>query len=60
MRSRPYLWGPWFIAGGLAFATATALYVRRHDDRREVRLYGATGTFAALLLSLLSTTTGIG
>ncbi len=55
-----YLWGPWFIAGGLAFATATALYVRRHDDRHGVRLYGAAGAIGALLLSLLSTVTGIG
>lgn len=55
-----YLWGPWFIAGGLAFAAATTRYVRRYDGRREVRLYGTVGALGALLLSLASTVTGIG
>ncbi|MEE4417892.1 DUF3995 domain-containing protein [Streptomyces bugieae] len=55
-----YLWGPWFIVGGLAFAAATTRYVRRQDVRREVRLFGATGALGALLLSMVSTVTGIG
>ncbi|WP_267802033.1 DUF3995 domain-containing protein [Streptomyces sp. H27-H5] len=55
-----YLWGPWFIAGGLAFAAAATRYVRRHDGRREVRLYGSAGALGALLLSLASVVTGIG
>ncbi|MFE4634524.1 DUF3995 domain-containing protein [Streptomyces sp. NPDC056773] len=55
-----YLWGPWFIAGGLAFAAAATRYVRRHDARREVRLYGSAGALGALLLSLASAVTGIG
>ncbi|MFI5831434.1 DUF3995 domain-containing protein [Streptomyces sp. NPDC051578] len=55
-----YLWGPWFIVGGLAFAGATALYVRQCDDRRKLRLYGAVGAVGALVLSLASTATGIG
>ncbi|MGW8760909.1 DUF3995 domain-containing protein [Streptomyces sp. NPDC055815] len=55
-----YLWGPWFIAGGLAFAAATTRYVRQHDGRREVRLYGSVGALGALLLSLASVVTGIG
>ncbi|MFD8411045.1 DUF3995 domain-containing protein [Streptomyces sp. NPDC059650] len=55
-----YLWGPWFIAGGLAFAAATTHYVRRHDGRREVRFYGSAGALGALLLSLASVATGIG
>lgn len=55
-----YLWGPWFIIGGLAFAAAGALYARRHEDRRSLLLYGAGGAFGALALSLASTTTGIG
>ncbi|MFJ6613490.1 DUF3995 domain-containing protein [Streptomyces sp. NPDC091289] len=54
------LWGPWFIAGGLAFAAADARYVCRHDGRREVRLCGAAGALSALLLSLVSVATGIG
>ncbi len=57
-----YLWGPWFIVGGLAFAGATALYVRHRDDdrRRKLLLYCAVGTLGALLLSVASTVTGIG
>ncbi|MER6046336.1 DUF3995 domain-containing protein [Streptomyces sp. NPDC001793] len=61
-----YLWGPWFIAGGLAFAGATALYLRhlrqlRHrGDRRRLRLYCAAGALGALALSVSSTVTGIG
>lgn len=55
-----YLWGPWFIVGGLAFAAAATNYIRRHDDRREVRLYGYVGALGALFLSLASVVTGIG
>ncbi|MFE0186605.1 DUF3995 domain-containing protein [Streptomyces sp. NPDC058989] len=55
-----YLWGPWFIVGGLAFAVATTRYVRRLDALGEVRLYGAVGALGALLLSLASMITGIG
>ncbi|MGD3109835.1 DUF3995 domain-containing protein [Streptomyces sp. YGL11-2] len=55
-----YLWGPWFIVGGLAFAVAAARYVRRHEDRRVVQVYGAVGALGALLLSMASTATGIG
>ncbi|WP_329201537.1 DUF3995 domain-containing protein [Streptomyces sp. NBC_00667] len=55
-----YLWGPWFIIGGLAFAGATALHARQRDDRYKLRLYGAAGALGALLLSLASTATGIG
>ncbi|MFI1972076.1 hypothetical protein [Streptomyces cinnamoneus] len=55
-----YLWGPWFIVGGLAFAGATALYVRRNDGRRKLRIHGAVGALGALFLSVISTVTGIG
>ncbi|MFJ4585293.1 DUF3995 domain-containing protein [Streptomyces echinatus] len=55
-----YLWGPWFIVGGLAFAAATSQYVRQCRDRRELRLYGAVGALGALALSVASTATGIG
>ncbi|MFF3920189.1 DUF3995 domain-containing protein [Streptomyces sp. NPDC001852] len=55
-----YLWGPWFIMGGLAFAGATVLYLAKRDDRRRLRLYGAVGALGALVLSLASTATGIG
>ncbi|MFC0842566.1 DUF3995 domain-containing protein [Streptomyces noboritoensis] len=55
-----FLWGPWFIAGGLAFAAAVTHYVRRCDRRRTVRLYGCAGALGALFLSLASTVSGIG
>ncbi|MEH6373231.1 DUF3995 domain-containing protein [Streptomyces sp. KLMMK] len=55
-----YLWGPWFIVGGLAFTAATTQYVCRHGTSREMRLYGAVGALGALLLSLASAVTGIG
>ncbi|MEV0532003.1 DUF3995 domain-containing protein [Kitasatospora sp. NPDC050463] len=55
-----YLWGPWFIVGGLLFAAATTRYARRHDDRRGLRLLGGIGALGALLLSLASTVAGIG
>ncbi|MFF7589321.1 DUF3995 domain-containing protein [Kitasatospora purpeofusca] len=50
-----YLWGPWFIAGGLAFAAATARHL--HPGGRR---FAATGAIGALLLSLAATATGIG
>ncbi|WP_328954243.1 DUF3995 domain-containing protein [Kitasatospora purpeofusca] len=55
-----YLWGPWFIAGGLAFAAATAHYLRHHPDPRPARIRATLGAAGALLLSLASTATGIG
>ncbi|MCX4756968.1 DUF3995 domain-containing protein [Kitasatospora purpeofusca] len=50
-----YLWGPWFLAGGLAFAAATAPHLRPVGRR-----FAATGALGALLLSLASTATGLG
>ncbi|MCY0924284.1 hypothetical protein OS965_40360 [Streptomyces sp. H27-G5] len=55
-----YLWGPWFIVGGLAFAWATALHVRPREERGKLRLYGAVGALGALALSVASTATGVG
>ncbi|MEV0188100.1 DUF3995 domain-containing protein [Kitasatospora purpeofusca] len=49
------LWGPWFLAGGLAFAAATA-----HHLQSGGRRFAATGALGALLLSAAATATGIG
>ncbi|WP_370940425.1 DUF3995 domain-containing protein [Amycolatopsis sp. cg13] len=55
-----YLWGPWFIAGGLAFAGTVALYLRHRDDRRTLTSYGVVGALGALALSVAAVATGIG
>ncbi|WP_251092142.1 DUF3995 domain-containing protein [Streptomyces sp. Caat 7-52] len=55
-----WLWGPWFVVGGLAFAGATALYVGRCGDRRRLGRHGVWGTLGALVLSVATTVAGIG
>ncbi|WP_406640799.1 DUF3995 domain-containing protein [Amycolatopsis sp. WGS_07] len=52
-----YLWGPWFIAGGLAFAGAVGLYVRQ---QRTLTRYGVVGALGALALSVAALATGVG
>jgi len=54
-----YLWGPWFLLGGLAFAGASALYVRNRDERR-LWLFGVVGAGGGLAVSLVVTVLGIG
>ncbi|WP_020662626.1 DUF3995 domain-containing protein [Amycolatopsis benzoatilytica] len=53
-----YLWGPWFILGGLAFAATVALHVRGSADR-PLRLFGLAGALGALVLSVAATAFGI-
>ncbi|MDH6139366.1 hypothetical protein P3T35_001366 [Kitasatospora sp. GP30] len=55
-----YLWGPYFVTGGLAFGAALLRYLRRHDTRQVIRRYAAVGALGAGLLSLASIITGIG
>ncbi|MFC0597339.1 DUF3995 domain-containing protein [Streptomyces palmae] len=55
-----FLWGPYFVIGGVAFALAVLGYVRRADVPRDLRRYGYVATSGAVLLSLASTLTGIG
>ena len=55
-----YLWRPWFIMSGLAFEVSPPPSVPPQGDRRKMRLYGAVGALGALVLSLVSTATGIG
>ena len=52
-----YLWGPWFIAGGLAFAGAVGLYVRQ---QRTLTRYGVVGALGALALSVAALAIGVG
>lgn len=55
-----YLWGPWFIAGGVAFAAAARRYVGRSIDRRGGVVAGLLGAAGGLLVSIASVLTGIG
>ncbi len=43
-----YLWGPWFVLGGLAFGAAAWVYVRTSADRRGGRVAGLVGGLGAL------------
>ncbi|WP_439678359.1 DUF3995 domain-containing protein [Embleya sp. MST-111070] len=55
-----YLWGPWFLAGGLAFAAASYLNLRRWPHNRPEVLASAAGGTGALLLSAALYAAGIG
>ncbi|GLY66070.1 DUF3995 domain-containing protein [Amycolatopsis taiwanensis] len=58
-----YLWGPWFIAGGLAFllaARARLLAGISPSDRRGLRGAALLGGFGALVLSVGATVAGVG
>jgi hypothetical protein len=55
-----YLWGPWFVLGGLAFAAAAWVYVRTSADRRGGRVAGLVGGLGALGLSLIALLGGVG
>ncbi|MEV7414060.1 DUF3995 domain-containing protein [Streptomyces sp. NPDC089919] len=57
-----YLWGPWFVAGGIAFALAARSRLRTvpADERRPARTAGVVGGLGALLLSAGALAAGIG
>ncbi|MGI5241277.1 DUF3995 domain-containing protein [Dactylosporangium sp. CA-139066] len=55
-----YLWGPWFLLGGLAFAAAARRYVRRSPDGRATRIAGLVGAGGALALSAAALVSGLG
>jgi Protein of unknown function (DUF3995) len=55
-----YLWGPWFVLGGLAFGAAAWAYVRTSADRRGGRVAGLVGGLGALGLSVSALLGGIG
>jgi Protein of unknown function (DUF3995) len=55
-----YLWGPWFVLGGLAFGAAAWAYVRTSADRRGGRIAGLVGGCGALGLSVIALLSGIG
>ena len=55
-----YLWGPWFILGGLAFALAASRYVRWTVDHRGGVIAGAVGGAGTPGLSLTALLAGVG
>ncbi|MFI1584274.1 DUF3995 domain-containing protein [Embleya sp. NPDC020630] len=46
-----YLWGPWFLAGGLGFALAARAHLSTVTDRRDARRAGRVGALCALVPS---------
>ncbi|MER5321956.1 DUF3995 domain-containing protein [Streptosporangium roseum] len=55
-----YLWGPWFMAGGLLFVTAALVHLRGLADRRGAVIAGAVGGLGASILSVAMLLLGIG
>ncbi|MEU7986079.1 DUF3995 domain-containing protein [Streptosporangium canum] len=55
-----YLWGPWFMAGGLLFLMAARVHLRGLSDRPGAVVAGAVGGLGALGLSAAALALGIG
>ncbi|WP_433251192.1 DUF3995 domain-containing protein [Streptosporangium sp. CA-135522] len=55
-----YLWGPWFMAGGLLFLVAARVHLRGLADRRGAVIAGVIGGSGALALSVAMLILGIG
>ena len=49
-----FLWGPWWLIGGILFLLAAWSYVRRSPHGRVDLVFSAIGVFGALLLLVLS------
>ena len=49
-----FLWGPWWLIGGILFLIAAWSSVRRSPDRRVDLVFSALGVFGALVLLVLS------
>ncbi|MFS1302153.1 DUF3995 domain-containing protein [Streptosporangium longisporum] len=60
LRWYTYLWGPWFVAGGVAFMLAARAHLGTVADRRYPRMAGVAGGLGALVLSVVALVTGIG
>ncbi|MFI6512481.1 DUF3995 domain-containing protein [Streptosporangium sp. NPDC050855] len=60
LRWYTYLWGPWFVAGGVAFMLAARAHLRTVADRRYPQMAGVAGGLGALVLSVVALMAGIG
>lgn len=55
-----YLWGPWFVAGGVAFMLAARAHLNQAADRRDAAIAGAVGGLGALALSATALLASVG
>jgi hypothetical protein len=55
-----YLWGPWFVLGGVAFGAAAWWQLRTSTDYRGVRVAGLVGGAGAVGLSVIALVAGVG
>jgi hypothetical protein len=55
-----YLWGPWFVLGGLAFAAATWAHTQASSARSGTRIAAFIGIMGALGLSVTALIAGTG
>jgi hypothetical protein len=55
-----YLWGPWFMAGGVAFMLAARSHLNAVAGRRDAGIAGMVGGLGALALSAAALLAGIG
>jgi hypothetical protein len=55
-----YLWGPWFVLGGLCFGAAAMAHGRASSDRRGVRIAALVGFVGGLGLSASALVAGLG
>ena len=55
-----YLWGPWFVAGGVAFMFAARTHLSGVAERRDAAIAGMVGGLGALALSTTALIAGIG
>jgi uncharacterized protein DUF3995 len=55
-----YLWGPWFVLGGVAFGAAARAQVRASNDRRAKRIAAWVGAAGGLVLSVAASIAGVG
>lgn len=49
-----FLWGPWWLVGGILFLGAAWIYFRRSPEWRVSLVFSALGVFGALVLLVLS------
>ncbi|MER7211872.1 DUF3995 domain-containing protein [Streptosporangium sp. NPDC000239] len=55
-----YLWGPWFVAGGVAFLLAARAHLRGVAERRNAVIAGIIGGLGALAISVMLLIWGLG